>query len=76
MEEKDKAEAIAEEFRKLNIKKEKVISGLQEKLTNFEKLKVEDLKDEERLEKLYEMGLIDNEGEYIQYKSDYRDEML
>ena len=74
--EEDKAEIIVEEFRKSNIEKEKVISGLQEKLANFEKLKAEYLKDEERLEKLYAMGIIDHEGEYIPYKPDDRNEML
>ena len=78
---KRKHEEVKEEEKKIltkgiksvKLEKDKAIEQLKEQIEKFESLKMKYLDNEDKLHKLYEMGVIDNDGEYIPYKPD--DEM-
>ena len=73
--EEENKERLIEGFESAQLEKDKAIEKLKEQITNFEKLKMKYLENEDKLQKLFDMGVIDNEGEYIPYKPDDEDEM-
>ena len=48
---------------------------LKEQIEKYEQLQIEYIEDENKQHKLYDMGIIDNKGEYIPYKPDDPNEM-
>ena len=72
--EEENKERLIEGFESAQLEKDKAIEKLKEQIAIFEKLKMKYLENEDKLQKLFDMGVIDNEGEYIPYKPD-EDEM-
>ena len=60
---------------KINDEKDRTIKGLQEKLDQFEDLKLKYYEDEDKFHKLYEMRIIDDKGDPIPYLPDREDDM-
>ena len=73
--EEENKERFIEGFESAQLEKDKAIEKLKEQITNFEKLKMKYLENDDKLQKLFDMGVIDNEGEYIPYKPNDEDEM-
>lgn len=63
------------ELESVQLEKDKVIDKLSEQIAKFENLKMKYLANDDKLQKLYDMGIIDNQGEYIHYKPGEEDEM-
>ena len=57
------------------IEKDKAIDKLKEQIAKFESLKMKYLENEGKLHKLFDMGVIDSQGEYISYRPGDEDEM-
>ena len=73
--EEEKHQRTIEEFEKINKEKIKAIDELKEQIEKFESLKVKFIEDEDKLHRLYEMGIIDSAGDFIPYKSDDETDM-
>ena len=57
------------------IEKDKAIDKSKEQIAKFESLKMKYLENEDKLHKLFNMGVIDSQGEYIPYRPGDEDEM-
>ena len=60
---------------RINDEKDRTIIDLEEKLDQFEDLKLKYYEDEDKLHKLYEMRIIYDKGNPILYLSDREDDM-
>ena len=61
-------ERLSEGLESAKLEKEKAIEKLKEQKAMFENVKIKYIEDEDKLHKLFDMGIIDNEGEYIPYR--------
>ena len=66
--EEENKERLSERLESAKLEKEKVIEKLKEQKAMFEDVKIKYVEDEDKLHKLFDMGIIDNEGEYIPYR--------
>ena len=55
--------------------KDRAIENLNKQIAKFESLKMKYLENEAKLQKLFDMGVIDSQGDFIPYKHDDEDEM-
>ena len=66
--EEDKDDGRITRLRKENEAKDEAVHNLKIKLQEFEQQRVELLENQDKLARLYEMGIIDSKGDYIPYK--------
>ena len=64
MERDDKEKSLVT-LQKLNEQKDKAISKMEQQLKDYELQKLDLIDSEEKLAKLYHMGIIDSNGEYL-----------
>ena len=63
--ERDKTEKSLHIFEKQNIERDKLIAQMKQQFYDFEQQKLEFIESEEELAKLYHMGIVDDNGEYL-----------
>ena len=73
--EEDKLDDKLEIIQKISNQKDKTISDLRSRIYEFEDQIQALLEDQDKLTRLYEMGIIDGNGEYIPTKENENDEM-
>ena len=73
--EEEKSKITKEEFEKAYKEKDRAIAELKEQVEEYEKLKMWYFKDQSKLHSLFEMGIIDSEGDYVPNKSEDPTEM-
>ena len=73
--ERDEYDKNYNELEKDSKKKDKTIRDLIEKVVQFEEVKLKWDESQEKLGKLYELGVIDSQGDYIPIPPEDRDDM-
>ena len=73
--EEDKLDGKLETIQKISDQKDKTISDLRSRIYEFEDQIQALLEDQDKLTRLYEMRIIDDNGEYIPTKENENDEM-